>query len=195
MKGTAGTTKAAFEVMKRKGHGGVIVNTITGFGGFPAGHGLVGYSAAKYAVASYTISSAAAGIPLGIRVNAYCPTAITRLSRRWFVEEGYLDDDDKQITRHMSPERISPIVMFLASDDSGDLTGRLIITTWTGIGADVKLLVKEVFVAETEGAISEEWTSESLVGAIPEFVRMDDTQGQWASTLAASGATTRPVRQ
>ena len=38
--------------------------------------------------AEINMSAAAAGVPLGIRVNAFCPTAITRQSRKWFVKDG-----------------------------------------------------------------------------------------------------------
>ncbi len=131
--GTAGTIKAAFEVMKDKGHGGSIINTMTGFGAFPAQPGLLAYNAAKYGVVSLTLSAAAAGVPLGIRVNAFCPTAITRQSRKWFVKDGLLDPDDKAVTAHLNPDRNAPFVVFLASDASQGLDARLFYTIPTSI--------------------------------------------------------------
>ena len=183
VKGTAGTIKAAFEVMKRNGHGGSIINTMTGFGGFPAGHGLTAYNAAKYAVVSYTLSAAAAGAPFGIRVNAVCPTAVTRQSRSWFVDEGLLDPADEETVKHLSPERNSPLVVFLASDASHDLNGRLLLTLPTSLGTDARFLIKEVFVAETEGVVADSWTADEIERSLGSFVRGADRQGEWSATL------------
>ena len=183
VKGTAGTIKAAFEVMKRNGHGGSIVNTMTGFGSFPAGGRLAAYNAAKYAVVSYTLSAAAAGVPHGIRVNAFCPTAVTRQSRGWFVEEGLIDSADEEIMRHLAPERMSPLVVFLASEASRDLTGRLFLFIPTSLTTDAQFLIKEVFVAETEGVIADAWTVDGVERAAGSVLRGAARQGEWTATL------------
>ena len=183
VKGTAGTIKAAFEVMKRNGHGGSIVNTMTGFGGFPVGHGLTAYNAAKYAVVSYTLSAAAAGAPFGIRVNALCPIAVTRQSRSWFFDEGLIDPGDEATIRHLAPERNSPLVVFLASDASRELTGRLLQNLPTSLGTDAAFLIKEVFVAETEGVIAPAWTVEDVERQVSAFARTTRAQGEWTATL------------
>jgi NAD(P)-dependent dehydrogenase (short-subunit alcohol dehydrogenase family) len=183
VKGTAGTTKAAFEVMKRNGHGGSIVNTMTGFGGFPAGRRLAAYNAAKYAVVSYTLSAAAAGLPHGIRVNAFCPTAVTRQSRGWFVDEGLIDSGDEEIMRHLAPERMSPLVVFLASDAARDLTGRLFLFIPTSLSIDAQFLIKEVFVAETQGVIADAWTADDVERTARSFLRAGERQGEWTATL------------
>jgi NAD(P)-dependent dehydrogenase (short-subunit alcohol dehydrogenase family) len=183
VRGAAGTIKAAFEVMKRNGHGGSIINTMTGFGGFPAGHGLTAYNAAKYAVVSYTLSAAAAGAPLGIRVNAYCPTAVTRQSRAWFFDEGLIDPADEETPRHLGPERMSPLIVFLASDASQGLNGRLFLFFPTSLGRDAKFLLKEVFVAETTGVVADSWTPDDVERAIGSFARTAGQQGDWSATL------------
>jgi NAD(P)-dependent dehydrogenase (short-subunit alcohol dehydrogenase family) len=183
VKGTAGTVKAAFEVMKQRGHGGSIINTMTGFGGFPAGHGLAAYNAAKYAVVSYTLSAAAAGAGFGIRVNAFCPTAVTRQSRSWFFDEGLIGRSDDETERHLAPERMSPLVVFLASDASRDLNGRLFLFLPTSLGSDARFLIKEVFVAETEGVVADSWTPDDVERAAGSFVRTTAEQGDWTATL------------
>jgi NAD(P)-dependent dehydrogenase (short-subunit alcohol dehydrogenase family) len=188
IKGTAGTIKAAFEVMKRNGHGGSIINTMTGFGGFPAGHGLAGYNAGKYAVVSYTLSAAAAGVPLGIRVNAYCPTAVTRQSRKWFFDEGYIDPADDETMKHLAPERMSPLIVYLASDASRELNGRLFMFLPTSLGSDAQYMLKEVFVAETEGAIADSWTVDEIERAAGSFLRTSRQQGEWTATIETAVA-------
>jgi len=184
--GTAGTIKAAFEVMKEKGHGGSIINTMTGFGAFPAQPGLLAYNAAKYGVVSLTLSAAAVGIPLGIRVNAFCPTAITRQSRKWFVKDGFLDPDDVEVTAHLNPDRNAPFVVFLASDASRGLNGRLFYSIPTSISKDAKFRIKEVFVAETDGVVADSWTPQGIEQAMSAFTRTSDRQGKWLAALASS---------
>ena len=171
VKGTAGTTKAAFEVMKRNEHGGSIINTITGFGGYPAGHGLTAYNAAKYAVVSYTLSAAAAGLQFGIRANAICPTAVTRQSRGWLFEENLIDPADEETLRHLAPDRVSPMLVFLASDAARDLTGRLFLTLPTSLGSNARFVIKEAFVAETEGVVADTWTPGAIERSLRSFVR------------------------
>jgi NAD(P)-dependent dehydrogenase (short-subunit alcohol dehydrogenase family) len=183
VKGTAGTIRAAFDAMRRAGHGGAIVNTMTGFGGFPAGRDLGSYNAAKYGVVSLTLHAAAAGAPLGIRVNAFCPTAVTRQSRKWFWDHGLLDPADTATPAHLSPERMSPLVVFLASDAAAHLNGRLFLFVPTGLGPDAQFLLKEVFVAETEGVVADAWTADDIERALGSFVRTDRSQGGWTATI------------
>jgi NAD(P)-dependent dehydrogenase (short-subunit alcohol dehydrogenase family) len=187
--GTAGTIKAAFEVMKEKGHGGSIINTMTGFGSFPAGHGLMGYNAAKYGVVSLTLSAAAAGVPLGIRVNAICPNAITRQSRSWFFDEGWLDRSDEDVFAHLTPDRNSPLVVFLASDAARDLTARMFYVQATTIGTDAQVLIKEGFVVETDGVVADSWTTEEIEAAMSSFLRSTDREGDWNAAIPLAQTT------
>jgi NAD(P)-dependent dehydrogenase (short-subunit alcohol dehydrogenase family) len=183
IKGTAGTIKAAFEVMKERGHGGSIINTMTGFGGWPAGRDLAAYNAAKYAVVSWTLSAAAAGAPLGIRVNAYCPTAFTRQSRRWFFDHGWVQRSDEELMAYLGPEKMGPFIVFLASDASRDLNGRLFQFQFTSISRDAQYIIKEVFVAETPGVLADSWTADEIEQAMDSFLRTSRQQGDWSATL------------
>ena len=131
------------------------------------------------------MSAAAAGVPLGIRVNAFCPTAITRQSRKWFVKDGLLDPDDKAVTAHLNPDRNAPFVVFLASDASQGLNARLFYTIPTSISTDAKFRIKEVFVAETDGIVADSWTAEEIAGALRSFTRSSDRQGDWLAALAS----------
>jgi hypothetical protein len=40
------------------------------------------------------------------------------MSRGWLVKAGLLQNDDDAVTKPMSPERNSPLVIFLASDEA-----------------------------------------------------------------------------
>ena len=184
VKGTAGTVRAAFRVMKGKGHGGSIINTMTGFGGLPAGRGLVAYNAAKYAVVSYTLSVAAAGEPFGIRANAYCPTAITRQSQGWFFRVGGISPDDEETIGHLGPKRNSPLVVFLASDAAKRISGRFFLILPTSVDKDAKFVIKEAFVAETDGAVAAAWSPDDIERAIGSIIRGTAREGVWSATVA-----------
>ncbi len=183
IKGTAGTIKAAFEVMRRNGHGGSIINTMTGFGGYPAGHGLAGYNAAKYAVVSWTLHAAAAGREHGIRVNAYCPTAITRQSKQWFFDEGWLEESDEATLSYLSPDKMPPLVVFLASDAARDLTGRLFHFIPTSLGVGAQYMIQEMFVAQTDPVIRDTWTVDDVEQAIGSIARTTSREGDWTAAI------------
>ncbi len=183
IKGTAGTIKAAFEVMKRNGHGGSIINTMTGFGGFPAGEHLTAYNAAKYAVVSYTLSAAQAGYPHGIRVNAYSPIAVTRQSRHFFFRSGVIREDDETTINYFSPGRNSPLIIFLASDLSDGVTGRLFLTAPTSFDSSARFILQEVFVAEVDAVTSAEWTVEELERRFASIKRQTAREGAWTATV------------
>jgi len=102
---------------------GRIINTSS-----PSGiYGNVGqtnYGAAKAGIASFTIIAAKELGRYGVTVNAIAPAAITRMTEN--LGMGQLADEDKE---RMSPRYISPIVVWLASPDSKDVTGRVFDVT------------------------------------------------------------------
>lgn len=110
---------AAIKHMHRQGHG-VILNTTSGsLLGQPMA---AAYSASKGAVASATYSWASDLAPHGIRVNAVCPLAWTRLS--------LADPNGRRFgdpTR--TPDLIAPLVIYLLSDLAAGITGQIIRLT------------------------------------------------------------------
>ena len=89
-----------------------VVNTsssagLYGFVGEPA------YSAAKAAVAGFTLTAAAELERYGVTVNAIAPAAATRLT-------AWAGDDPS-----LAPALVSPLVVWLASDRSSGVTGRV----------------------------------------------------------------------
>ncbi|HET7718818.1 MAG TPA: SDR family oxidoreductase, partial [Acidimicrobiales bacterium] len=101
---------------------GRIINTSSGAGL----HGSIAqtvYSAAKAGIAAATLVAAAELGRYGVTANAIAPAARTRMTAQAFpdmraeVEEGQFDA--------MAPENVSPLVVWLGSVESRDVTGRV----------------------------------------------------------------------
>lgn len=94
-----------------------IINTTSSSGLF-GNIGQSNYGAAKAGVAAMTIIAAREMKRYGITVNAICPHAQTRMT------EGIRERTPEQIAaRH--PRWIAPAVVWLASEDSANVTGRV----------------------------------------------------------------------
>jgi NAD(P)-dependent dehydrogenase (short-subunit alcohol dehydrogenase family) len=76
------------------------------------------YGAAKAGIAAFTIISAMELRRYGITVNAIAPRAQTRMT------EGLRECTEEEIKRR-NPRWVAPIVVWLASAQSGDVTGRV----------------------------------------------------------------------
>jgi NAD(P)-dependent dehydrogenase (short-subunit alcohol dehydrogenase family) len=107
--GTLYCTNAAVRSMRR----GSIVNLgSVAMVGQPTA---LAYSASKGAVASITTGAAAELHDKGIRVNAVCPLAWTRMAAA-----------DTRAVRSGPPETIAPLVTYLLSDQAAKITGQLV---------------------------------------------------------------------
>ena len=91
-----------------------VINTTSG-AGLQGSIGQATYSAAKGGIATMTLVAAAELGRVGVTVNAIAPVAKTRMT------EGAFDTSDMAL-----PEDNSPIVAWLASEEAGDVTGRVI---------------------------------------------------------------------
>lgn len=91
-----------------------VINTTSG-AGLQGSIGQVVYSAAKGGIATMTLVAAAELARVGVTVNAIAPVARTRMT------EGAFDTSAMAL-----PEDNSPIVAWLASEEAGDVTGRVI---------------------------------------------------------------------
>jgi NAD(P)-dependent dehydrogenase (short-subunit alcohol dehydrogenase family) len=99
-----------------------VVNTSSG-AGLQGSVGQATYSAAKAGIAGLTLVAAHELARYGVTVNAIAPAARTRMTEAAFAETMAAPGDGFDA---MHPENVSPIVAWLASEDSADVTGRVI---------------------------------------------------------------------
>jgi NAD(P)-dependent dehydrogenase (short-subunit alcohol dehydrogenase family) len=90
--------------------------------------GQANYGAAKAGIAGFTVIAAMELERYGVRVNAICPTAMTRMLEGTRFAEG---DDAK--AGLLDPKYVSPVVVWLASSLSRSCTGRVIGASGRGI--------------------------------------------------------------
>jgi NAD(P)-dependent dehydrogenase (short-subunit alcohol dehydrogenase family) len=126
LKGTFATTHHAANHWRDRSKAGDkvearIVNTSSG-AGLAGSVGQANYSAAKAGIAAFTLVAAVELGRYGVTVNAIAPSARTRMTETAFVEmmarptEGF---------DAMDPDNISPLVVWLGSDDSAGVTGQV----------------------------------------------------------------------
>ena len=96
-----------------------IINT-TSVSGIYGNAGQTNYGAAKAGIAAFTIIAARELRRYGITVNAVAPGALTRMTEDLLM--GRANEEDKAA---MHPRWIAPIVTWLASTQSGGVTGRI----------------------------------------------------------------------
>jgi NAD(P)-dependent dehydrogenase (short-subunit alcohol dehydrogenase family) len=96
-----------------------IVNT-TSVSGIYGNPGQTNYGAAKAGIAAFTVIAARELKRYGITVNCIAPGALTRLTED--LGMGQASEEQKAA---MHPRWIAPIVTWLASRDSADVTGRV----------------------------------------------------------------------
>ncbi|WP_283848320.1 SDR family oxidoreductase [Bradyrhizobium ivorense] len=94
-----------------------LINTSSASGIF-GNVGQSNYGAAKAGIAAFTIISAMELRQYGITVNAIAPRAQTRMT------EGLRERTEEEIKRR-NPRWVAPIVVWLASEQSGEVTGRV----------------------------------------------------------------------
>jgi NAD(P)-dependent dehydrogenase (short-subunit alcohol dehydrogenase family) len=99
-----------------------VINTSSG-AGLQGSVGQGTYSAAKAGIAGLTLVAAAELGRYGVTVNALAPAARTRMTESAFAETMAAPDAGFDV---MHPGNVSPLVAWLASVESGDVTGRVI---------------------------------------------------------------------
>ena len=99
-----------------------IINTSSG-AGILGSVGQAAYSAAKGGIATLTLVQAAELGRYGITANALAPAARTRMTEGAFAE--MMAEVGPDAFDAMDPANVSPLVAWLASADSRDVTGRM----------------------------------------------------------------------
>jgi NAD(P)-dependent dehydrogenase (short-subunit alcohol dehydrogenase family) len=159
LRGTYGTSQHAAAYWREQSKAGNpvdgrIINTSSSSGIY-GNVGQANYGAAKAGIAAFSIIVAKELGRYGVTVNAIAPGAFTRMTA------GLIPDDRAD---QMSPEAIAPLVVWLASPEAKDITGRVFNV------AGGHISVAEGWVAgpaaDTEGL----WETEKLGDVIPGLV-------------------------
>ncbi len=137
-----------------------IVNTASESGIYGNG-GQANYAAAKAGIASMTIVMARELERLGVRVNAICPTARTRLTET--VAGDFMAKKEGQADI-FAPENIAAVVAWLASDLSNPITGQVVKV----MGGNLQVLRGWRPVTEVTDEL--EWTLDSVAAAADRLV-------------------------
>jgi NAD(P)-dependent dehydrogenase (short-subunit alcohol dehydrogenase family) len=112
-------SRAASRFMKKQGYGRIIsTSSHTGFGW----RGFTYYSAVKEGIAGFTRALARDMVDFGVTANAIRPLAAWR---------GTAKENMSPQMAVNSPADISPLVVYLASEEAGNVTGR-IFEVWHG---------------------------------------------------------------
>ena len=126
LKGHFATARFAAEHWRARSKAGEavdarIVNTSSG-AGLLGSVGQAAYSAAKAGIAALTLVQAAELGRYGVTANAIAPSARTRMTETVFADMMATQGDDFD---SMAPENISPLVVWLGSAESRDVTGKV----------------------------------------------------------------------
>jgi NAD(P)-dependent dehydrogenase (short-subunit alcohol dehydrogenase family) len=100
---------------------GRIINTSSG-AGLLGSVGQGNYSAAKGAIATMTLVAAAEMGRYGVTVNALAPAARTPMTEGVFAEQMAVPEQGFDA---MDPANVSPLVVWLASEESASVSGRV----------------------------------------------------------------------
>lgn len=125
LKGTFNTCKHASVYWRKERRGKYRVINFTSGSGLHGAPGQPNYAAAKLGIVGFTYSLANSLGPYGVTANAIAPGAATRMTATipGARERGFaLGSDDPQ----RSPDNIAPPVVYLASEESDWLNGRVI---------------------------------------------------------------------
>jgi 3-oxoacyl-[acyl-carrier protein] reductase len=126
LNGTFRCTRAALRLMRTQGFG-VIVNNASVLG-WRAQAGQAHYAAAKAGVMALTRSAAMEAAGFGVRVNAVAPSLAMHPFLAKVTSEGLLEEltAREAFGRAAEPWEVANVIVFLASEYSGYLTGEVI---------------------------------------------------------------------
>lgn len=155
LKGTYCVTRPIFNHMKEAGNGGVVINT-SSTSGLNGNFGQCNYGAAKAGIAGFTRCLAIEGKKYGIRCFILAPVALTRLT------EDLPGFDANAMREQMAPGLVSPLLGYLASDLSKEITGN---TFFCGGGriAEMKVVTTRGITKSEDGGL---WTPLEIAEAM-----------------------------
>ena len=146
LKGTYQPTRAAYQHMLESGTKGRIIMT-SSTSGLIGNFGQTNYGAAKAGIAGFMRCLAIEGAKAGITVNVLAPNAYSRMTADLFPEGS---------EEHFAPEKVSPAIAWLCSEEAADITGRQFVIS----GNRVTLLYPAGFqIADRAG---DPWSAEEI---------------------------------
>jgi NAD(P)-dependent dehydrogenase (short-subunit alcohol dehydrogenase family) len=148
LKGTYYPTRAAYLHMLEAGQGGRIIMT-SSTSGLIGNFGQTNYGAAKAGIAGFMRCLAIEGQKAGITVNVLAPNAYSRMTASLFPEGA---------AEKYAPEKVSPAIVWLCSDEAADITGRQFVIS----GNRVTLLYPAGFTIADEDDASKSWTPSEI---------------------------------
>jgi len=152
LRGTYLSSKAAYDQMLEQGHGGRIIMT-SSTSGLLGNFGQTNYGAAKAGIAGLMRCLYLEGVKYGITVNVLAPTATSRLTEDILPEE--MQDS-------FPPDKVSPPVVWLCTDEAKDVTGRQFLVA----GNRVSLLSWQLTPLATKEDDEGPWDVEAVGEAI-----------------------------
>jgi short-subunit dehydrogenase len=114
-------------MLTQEGGGSIVVTASTS--GLLGNFGQTNYGAAKAGIAGFARCLFQEGAKYGVRVNILAPAAWSRLTSDIFPEGQNMEE-------LLSPDKVSPLVVWLGSDEAKEVTGR----TFMVAGNSVQLL-------------------------------------------------------
>lgn len=167
LRGTFGPARAAAAYWREQSKAGKtvdarIVNT-TSPSGIYGNVGQANYGAAKAGIASFTVISSMELGRYGVTCNAIAPMALTRMTQGL----GIAGDEKKKPEEFdpMDPDNISPLVVWLGSNESKDVTGRVFNVHGGHIG------VAEPWVEGPHADKNDRWDPAELTKVVPDLVK------------------------
>ncbi|MCP3985595.1 MAG: SDR family NAD(P)-dependent oxidoreductase [bacterium] len=148
LKGSYHATRAAYARMVEQGEGGRIIMT-SSTSGLIGNFGQTNYGAAKAGIAGFARCLAIEGRKANITVNVLAPNAYSRMTASLFPE----GSEDR-----FAPERVSPAIAWLCSDEAADITGQQFVIS----GNRVSLLYPAQYKIADSEADSDAWSPDEI---------------------------------
>jgi NAD(P)-dependent dehydrogenase (short-subunit alcohol dehydrogenase family) len=163
LRGTYLVTRAAWDQLLAQAEGGRIINT-SSTSGLIGNFGQANYGAAKAGIAGFTRVLALEGMKSGITVNTLAPAAFSRMTED-IMQEGQAD--------RFAPDKVSPVVVWLCTDEAKDVTGRQFCVG----GNRISLLSWQVLTIGQHAPNDAPWTVDEVDAA------MKASREQWPRPL------------
>jgi len=164
LRGAYLATKHVWAALLEQGQGGRIIMT-SSTSGLIGNFGQTNYGAAKAGLAGFMRVLALEGMKYGITVNVLAPAALSRMTED-------LMPDTPELAEAMAPEKVSPTVAWLCTDEANSVTGRQFCVS----GNRTTLLSWQTDVIAEKEAMAEPWSvdeiGERILQSMPQWPRL-----------------------